>query len=252
MVNMPPLDTKSALETTVQDLYRVFQAYRLGQDFTGCDDCVDPRESARLATIPLEKLTAEDVRRYAFKALTTWGEVPHFKHFLPRLFELAADNPDQFTSIEVLFGKLAYGRWQEWPEFEQQAVDQFMRAFWAAELSREFTHERDDRLDTALCSLGQAYDDLSPFLEQWLSTESVSSCQQLAHFFLFNYEKIVGHRELWSAYWNGRSSQVSQIIDWMRTPAVYEYLFDREEQLAGRLSIVIPLLAEWQSTPASK
>jgi hypothetical protein len=249
---MPPLDTKSELEAAVHDLYRVFQPYRLGPDFTGCDHCVDPRDSAILATTTLTELTAEDLRRYAFKALTTWGEVRHFKHFLPRVLELAADTPDEFTSIEVLFAKLAYGRWREWPDFEQQSVDRFMRAWWACELSREISHERDARLDTALCSLGQAYDDLSGFLESWISTDSACSCRQLAHYFLFNYEKIAGHRELWSAYWNGRSSQVSQIIQWLQTPAVYEHLYDRQEQLAGRLSIVVPLLAEWQSTPGSR
>src|SRR5690242_13694260 len=105
----------------VEVLYQVFKPYRLGDHFVGCSHCVSAEWSRKLAETPLAALGVEDLDLYAFKAMTTWGEVDDFKHFLPRIFELALIEPEGFNFYEVLFGKLAYGNWHDWPSQERAA-----------------------------------------------------------------------------------------------------------------------------------
>jgi hypothetical protein len=59
--------------------------------------------------------------------MTTWGDVNHFKHFLPRVFELVWELG---VDLSTIFGKLEYASWRTWPVAEQAAVRQFLRAFW--------------------------------------------------------------------------------------------------------------------------
>lgn len=244
---MAPTSASTDIATTATDLYRVFQPYRLGPDFSGCECCVEPRETLRLANTPLRELTLQDLDSYSFKAITTWGDTRHFKHFLPRLFELATADPEGFLSLEVLLSKLDYGKWEEWLDFEQKAVDRFLQALWATELARDVEYEGDDRVDMILCGLGRAYSNLNLFLAVWTSTDSASACRQLSQYFLVNYDELAGHGKLANALWDGRNAQVSQVVAWLRSPVVYEYLVDRQGHLDDRLKMAVPLMADWQS-----
>jgi hypothetical protein len=237
------------VDSAVGDLYRVFQPYRIGPDFIGCECCVDPRDTARLVQTPLPDLKLADVDSYSFNAMTTWGDVGHFKHFLPRLLELAAQDPEGFLAFEVLLGKLEYGKWRDWPHFERAAVEGFLTALWRAELARELTCEGDARIDTILCGLGQCFSDLNRFLGAWLESDSGPACRLLAQYFLLNHDALTGHRKLANAFWDDRHEQVAQVTRWLRSAAVYEHMFDRQDYLDDRLKMVVPLLAEWQSQP---
>src|SRR2546430_7623713 len=92
---------------------------------TVCDcGCVTGDDLLRIASKPLRKLIAGDLERYAFKAITTWGEVHDFKHFLPRLLELAAEAGEVgHTAPETLLHKLAFGQWRTWPRPEVEAIE---------------------------------------------------------------------------------------------------------------------------------
>src|SRR5690349_10293897 len=122
---------------SIAELYRVFRSYRIGLDFSGCPHCVDPRDSDRLRTTALKQLTPQDLEHYARKAMTTWGDSREFRHFLPRLFEIALVDSDgfPFLDLEILFGKLAYGEWETWPRAEQTAVNALLHAYWQSMLA---------------------------------------------------------------------------------------------------------------------
>jgi hypothetical protein len=230
----------------IDELYRVFQPYRLGDDFTGCDHCVDTRETAHLAKTPLRDLSLEDLRRYAFKAMTTWGEVKHFKHFLPRLLELAVDAPPDFE-LEVLFGKLEYARWEEWSPLERGSVEQYLRAFWLATIGRLPADEFDERVSTVLCALGNASSSVLWFLDTWISEPGDTTVQQLAQFILVNYDNVVTRGRLASAYWGEHETSAAEVIDWLQGPRVDAYLRRHERDLAKWQVSAIPLLAAIQS-----
>ncbi len=145
----------AALET----LYSVFSGYPLARKIKGCPCCVSDEDKTLLHIRPLRELTAEDLSRYAFKALTTWGTENDFKHFLPRLLELAADPYDLSGEIdvEVLFGKLSYAKWRNWPLEEQQAVGLYFSALWQWLLTLPL---EEWVLEDYLSAVGRAGEDL--------------------------------------------------------------------------------------------
>ncbi|MBJ6145785.1 hypothetical protein [Hymenobacter sp. BT559] len=122
-------------------LVDVFAKYPLRGDTDGCPCCVSAADHA--------ELQSGNLRRYAFKAMTTWGNETDFKHFLPKL--VAALTPDSSyypgtihdgaCDLQCFANKLAYAHWHNWPAQEQQVVLDCLRAWWhvcLALLQQEF------------------------------------------------------------------------------------------------------------------
>jgi hypothetical protein len=231
------------MERVIDELYRVFQPYRLGPDFSGCSCCVSPADCERLANTELRDLTLADLDSYAFKAMTTWGETRHFKHFLPRLLEIAYTDFDEFLSAETLFGKLTYGEWDEWPEQERRAVNGFLREFWRSVIASEVARPGDDSIDTAICAIGNACTTIMPFLQQWTASDGPAPPRQLAQFVLLNIDDIARRQRLMNPHWDERSAQAGEVFEWLRLPATYEYLCNNQDALDGRLAQAVPALA---------
>jgi hypothetical protein len=116
-------------------LAAVFAKYPLRSYTDGCPCCVSAADHA--------ELRSGNLRRYAFKAMTTWGNELDFKHFLPAL--LIALTPDSSyypgtvhegaCDLRCFANKLAYAHWQNWPAEEQQAILNCLRAWWLVCLS---------------------------------------------------------------------------------------------------------------------
>lgn len=141
-------------------------------------------EERRLHLSSLRGLGASDLSRYARKAMTTWGGVDDFRHFLPRLFELAAHDALGFDieiDIEILFGKLRCANWEAWPDKEQAAVRKYLHALWSATLRGEIEpHQVED----LLCCLACATDEIEPILEAWVEPPDSYRLQLLASWLL--------------------------------------------------------------------
>jgi len=121
----------TVIETT-EALYAMFDGYPLRKHVEGCPCCVGREEATRLAWVPLRALSPGDLGRYAFKAMTTWGDVTEFKHFLPRILELAVTEEGASfpgLDLELIGHKLELAGWYEWPLNERDAVLDHLRAF---------------------------------------------------------------------------------------------------------------------------
>jgi predicted nucleotidyltransferase len=216
------------LRPAIDNLYEIFAHYPLVQAMTVCDcGCVTPDDLARIASKPLRRLSAEDLERYAFKAITTWGEVHDFKHFLPRLLELAWEAGEVgHTAPETLIDKLAYGQWRTWPRAEVQGIESFFAALWKAMLrsSPESPRGRMWDLDTWLTALAQAVDDLTSFLAEWRGLRSEQSLRRLAGYLDAQYHDIMLYGRLGNPHWSDRQDQMRQVLTWLTAPQTREQL----------------------------
>ena len=206
------LDVQQGLAEAIDSLYHVFSAYPLAEHVEGCPCGVSASDESEIHSKSLRNITAAEAHRYAFKAMTTWGTTEDFKHFLPRLFELVTVEESITDEIdaEVLFGKLTYAKWQQWPLQEQKAVKDYLDALWLFLLSRS---PEAVTLDSFMCAYGQAMADLAPYLEVWENTRTVFS---LGHYFDFlDWNEAELHkRNLRNAFWSGRREQMQQVADW--------------------------------------
>jgi hypothetical protein len=236
----------TALRDSIARLYEVFARYDVKDPVEGCQHCTSEADDRLLRSKPLHELAPADLERYAFKAMTTLGSVADFKHFLPRLLELYAhDAMSVGTDIEVAFSKLTYAKWNEWPAPERDAVKAFLLAYWRMFLS---VYPQELQIDSCVCAIGRASDDMGPFLRQWQSDSTATSTRHLADLVTNEAETLYKKKALSNAYWSDRREQMQQVNDWLLDPQTVSWLearfFDHADApFAANLSSAIETLA---------
>jgi len=213
------------MHEAIEQLYSVFAPCHLGNDFAGCPCCVTPRQSAALAAKPLRQLTTKDLEHYATKAITTWGNVRHFKHFLPRLLELSSEQESGDSRLwEGVFERLGYANWESWPPAEQTAVKEFLLHLWKHYLNLPVYGCLGADVPDLLCFLGCACSSIKPFLETWLHTKTPSAAASLAALIYTNSAQLIKKGRFEYAYWSPTDQPHRELIEWLQSDAVLNYM----------------------------
>jgi hypothetical protein len=189
---------------------------------------------------------AKHLSRFAFKAMTTWGDENDFRHFLPRIFELLVVGAFEMSvDPETVIGKLDYGKWRKWPADERHVIEQFLAAWWRATLA-DFPHAIE--ADSVLCSIGQAIDDMEPFLARWDVAGSRSAACHFAEFLSWNVDATALRKgpswQLRNAWWPNRPVPAAQVSTWLLRPermqeverAFFTFGIGEDEEAARLLS----------------
>lgn len=244
----------SSLHDAIERLYDVFARYRSERPWVACAHCVTEAENERLHAVPLRELTPDQVERYAFKAMTTWGTQDDFRHFLPRIFELLAeDGGDTWIDPEVVFGKLSHGDWHEWPAREREAIRQYLRCLWA-EVLAAYPHAFS--ADSCLCSIAVTDEEMSPYLAAWDFGCRLTHARHFAAFVSWNVRSLDAKRWRWDltnrGWWGKHPASARQVSDWLLARERVDELeraffaFSGEPAVAGELSEAFNNLATIQ------
>ncbi|MFK7772906.1 MAG: hypothetical protein AB8F94_12230 [Saprospiraceae bacterium] len=148
-------------EIAIEELYKIFSKYPLKSKIEGCPCCVKEADKTSLHSKKLRELEDEDLSYYAFKAMTTFGDLEDFKYFLPRIFELSAKRK-LIVDTFVVLGKLEYGDWLNWDQEEKNIINKFIHAWWKYDINN---HEYFDT--EILIELSKLIKDLSEMLDCW-------------------------------------------------------------------------------------
>ena len=204
----------------IDELYHTFSGYPV-RSVDGCAHCVEDADHAPLHAHPLRQLTANDLRRYAGKARTTWGDSRDFRHFLPRLCELLAVE-DGLAEPEIALGKLDYAGWRTWPGQEQRGIEAYLHALWRSMLGDFPTRIlAESDAATILCAIAQAEDDLGSYLVDWQEACAtlVPALRHLASFIRANGTAVAGNARLGNHFWRDRPVQMRRCLEWLLAPA---------------------------------
>jgi hypothetical protein len=199
------------LSSAVEGLYSAFARYPLRKHVEGCPCCVHQHDKKALEAKPLRQLRSADLSRYAFKAMTTWGDENDFRHFLPRIFELVVSSERIGCDEEVVFGKLSLAKWGTWPEKEQVALRAYFRAGWRFLLSQESPVVEPD---SWLCGIAVSGEDLQIFLNDWIQAKQKHAYEHLNGFVEHHQPTYVKRHSLSNAFWPTAPKGVAQICDW--------------------------------------
>ena len=213
MNNSQPAE--AAMRAAIQTLYSTFASYALRPHVDGCPCCVTDNLENQIHSTTLRKLSPLDLGEFGRKAMTTWGEVEDFKHFLPRLFEIKTFSPRRHTDSEVLFGKLDYGNWHGWPIEEQTAVREFLHAFWSYSLT---VTAHDWNIEQRLCSIAQTGEDLTPFLSHWTNHLSPTALMHLIGLVCDNANQLTLNGNLSNSFWSEHKKEMQKVIAWIINP----------------------------------
>lgn len=203
-----------SLQHAIDQLYQVFAKYPLRDAIEGCPCCTNDSDQRELHAAPLRELTVDQLRYFGFSALFTFGDIVDFKHFLPRLFELAALEGFQGPDVESLYGRLTYGGLPSWPAEEIAAIRAFAAAHWDATLSDQTASFAGE----VLCGVLLMGEEPEPYLHRWgTSTEHTD---ELLYFVRSNAGAIIDRRMLRSPYLDDTTLAGQQrVVAWLLDPA---------------------------------
>lgn len=237
-MSQPDQALAAARAAVVARLYRTFAPYPLRRQMWACPHCVAPEEIARLGRVPLAQLSGADLQRYAWKALTTWGEVADFKHFLPRWLEIILYGQDDGFALEFsqLAAKLDYGQWRRWPRAEQEAVETALLLCWRLLLSRFPAALVWPDAAAFLRAMALCWESPAPFLRLWEEAEGLAPLCHLALFFVEEGPGLSRHpREVW------QRGEWPLLRSWLFSPPLYARLAAVSQQ--GRQALPAELAA---------
>lgn len=119
----------SLLEVRVSDaletIYRDFAA-PAPPVIEGCPCCLSTRGVDVLVTTPLRALSGQELWRYVSGAFLTVGGERDFRYLLPRILDIAINDPGNSNDAEIVLGKLALAGWHSWPRQEREAIAELL------------------------------------------------------------------------------------------------------------------------------
>lgn len=210
------------LAAAIEGLYSVFGRYPRRSTIDGCPCCVRAEAQAALNK-PLRKLACEDLSHFAFKAMTTWGDDRDYRHFLPRILDLAATQAGRSWpgfDLEIQLGKLERAGWNRWKEPERIALQAYFRALFVAAI----TDAPKTGLFPAevLLVAAQILPEPQQLLDVWATSTSPSATLRLAEFVDEEWSDQQ-HTGRLLRRWNTSPLQ-SHLVRWLRAPERRQHL----------------------------
>ncbi len=189
------------LKISIEALYRTFSRYPISSTMDGCPCCVSAKDKEEIHTKPLRQLDGDDLSKYAFKAMTTWGDTDDFKHYLPRIFELLSTT-DFVVDTFVVLGKLDYGKWTTWATEEQKVIKDFLLAWWTSLTENKSNFDKE-----AFVEIYKLLGDITPLLDSWVISFDDNSFKNLIDF-LDSYDHV------WITQWIDRGA-IAKLVVWL-------------------------------------
>lgn len=173
------------LKTAIEVLYNTFSIYPSPFDMNSCPCCISIDDKKKIHSKPLYQLDSEDLDRYTFKAITTWGNTNDFKHFLPRIFELLATG-SLMINTSVVLNKLDYGKWTNWNNEEQQAIQNFLLEWWADIIKNKSYFDTEDFVE-----IYKLLGNLKLMLNRWEISYDNYSFKHLIYLIEYDFDDLI-------------------------------------------------------------
>jgi len=209
------------LECAIAGLYTAFKSRTLPTVMLGCPCCAGEAELRRLSFTPIGELGCAELEPYAWNAIWTVGTEQDYRHFTPRLLELMVSKGA--FQAESVTKKLRLAGWTSWSEQEQSALRSFFRALWNSALIAPTAWSG---AEDSLCVIGNAVDDLMPFLERWQNATEPTAVQQLVEFAAGQIGNA-SNGFVGNPFWDERQPQMLQVTRWLTDRATLQHLEQR-------------------------
>ena len=220
------------LKIAIENLYTTFSIYPFNSTMEGCPCCVSNSDKEKIHLKQLRQLNKDDLSRYAFKAMTTWGGTEDFKHYLPRIFELLATT-DFLVDTFVVLGKLNYGKWQNWSDKEKCAINQFLLAWWT-----NITKDKSYFDKEAFIEINNLIGDIEQLLNRWTICFEDNSFSNFVDFLHNYYNDLVGRRK---EFKDINDDSTEKLLKWIKKNSEilesgFFYYADKNNELAEKIS----------------
>ncbi len=221
------------LKIAIEKLYDTFSIYPFKSTMAGCPCCVSDHDKEKIHSKQLRDLDESDLSRYAFKAMTTWGDTDDFKHYLPRIFELLATT-DFIVDTFVVLGKIEYGKWQEWSDEEKTAINNFLFDWWTDITKCKSYFDKE-----AFTEIYKLTGDIEQLLKRWMISLEDNSFANFVDLVYNYYNDLKGKKTEFREIDN---LSIEKLIEWIKDNSKhldsgFFHFADRDSELAEKVSI---------------
>lgn len=214
------------IQEEINNLYQTFAPYQIKPHMEACPCCVYDEDKGRVHSKTLQELSVSDLSKYAYKALSTWGNEDDFRCFLPRLFEIIIFEAVALTYPEILFGKLPYAKWRKWSLKEQTAIEDYFSALLNYQLD-EVEPEDYTNIESYLCGIAIATENIAPYLRIWESKSSKLAEMHL-QLFISQYQDKLDNNQLEKGFWGICPKQTELVTQWVSKQRVRKHIGEHE------------------------
>lgn len=220
------------LRIAIETLYDTFSMYPFKSTMEGCPCCVSDSDKEKIHSKHLRDLNEDDLSRYAFKAMTTWGDTDDFKHYLPRIFELLATTGFIVDTFVVL-GKLEYGKWREWSDEEKSAITNFLFAWWTDTVKHKSYFDKE--IFTGIYKLTG---DIEQLLNRWTVSIEDNSFSNYVDLIYSYYHDLTDKK---TEFKEVDHDSIEKLIKWIKDNSKlletgFFYFANRDSVLAEKIS----------------
>lgn len=175
------------MKEVIENLYSVFSKYTTS-NMHYCDcGCIDSSDVKKLASKKLRELEEDDFCSYHGSAMTTWGDIEHYKHFLPRVLEVHNQkNGRGLIGLFEITNKLAYAKWENWPPNEIKAIKDFILADW-----KSFVNDNESEVSTDDLTYYASFHTAKELIDSWKITQSGAGLKNFVEFFYLNGSQLL-------------------------------------------------------------
>lgn len=159
MTNPLSLPIDARVRDALETVYRQFAA-PVPLTIEGCPCCLATRGVDVLLTTPLRALSGKTLWRYVSGVFYTVGCERDFRYFLPRILDLAINDPGESNNVEIVLGKLKLAHWQSWSTDECAAIETLVDAWFERALANDLIEAADGSIgweaESVLCGAARA------------------------------------------------------------------------------------------------
>ncbi len=228
------------IQDSIANLYSTFAKYHTS-DMHYCNcGCIDPEDVKKLASKKLRELEEDDFGSYHGSALYTWGEIEHYKHFLPRILEVHnLRNGNGIIGLFEITSKLEYAKWSSWDSKEINAIKNFILADWS-----DFANEKESEINISDLEYYSFFIDPMDLFQLWRPTSSENSIKNFVNFFYYSGSDLMNKGAKDKTYNEainhliGRSSLLKQLEE------SFFIIHESEPELAEKTSVVIQMIEQ--------
>lgn len=203
-----------AVAEAVERLYRVFARYPLPTRLDAAPSRDADATLRALHSAPLRQLGAKQVLPYAGWAMSTVGGPNEYRHFLPRIVELALDDaPHPSAKPWMIAHKVTYPPCKDrWSEEEREAARAAFLAVWKRALTEEPMARDAEKWLCGLAHLGRVTD----ALDLWRGSASPHALEHFAEFVTNHQQTLLDGHGISVASWDAVAPEIrNEIIDWI-------------------------------------
>lgn len=207
----------------IEEAYAAFSAYGRPDRLDAAPARNGEKILQQLSIAPLRELPDEAVGPYAGWAMTTVGGPDDYRHFLPRILEVAVRwNAWMGTDPAVIASRLKMADWRVWAPREQAAIIALYIATWN-QVSLEHPSEGD--ADDWLCGMAALGLDLTPYLARWAAAPLTEAALQMANFLTTAPTRLTGVEGQDQSFWDDVDDVPCAVVGkWLASDAVAKAL----------------------------